>query len=99
MEALCEALPLANCVPRRYNIAMFRQHFEALADALASLCVQLDLNHQETLAAMRTIGEVCEQFNGRFDPSQFERHVSRHIDEINTHLENAQKANKEFTNA
>ena len=78
---------------------MFRQHFEALADATASLCVQLHLNRLETLAAIRTLGEVCEQFNGRFDPSKFEQHVSRHIDEITTHLEKAQKANKEFTNA
>ena len=64
---------------------MFRQHFEALADALASLCVQLDLNHQETLAAMRTIGEVCEQFNGNFDPDRFEEAITKHIDRIQTH--------------
>ena len=88
MEALCEALPLANCVPRRYNIAMFRQHFEALADALASLCVQLDLYHHETLAAMRTIGEVCEQFNGNFDPDRFEEAITKHIDRIQTHCTN-----------
>ena len=78
---------------------MFRQHFEALADATASLGVQLRLNRHETLAAIRTLGEVCEQFNVRFDPSKFEQHVSKHIDAINTHLEKAQKANKEFTNA
>jgi len=67
---------------------MYRQHFKALADAVASLCVQLNLNHQETLAAMRTIGEVCEQFNGNFDPDRFEEAITQHIDRIQTHSVN-----------
>ena len=40
---------------------MFKQHFQALADAVASLCVQLDLNHHETLAAMRTIAQKANK--------------------------------------